>query len=292
MTTLDLPVTHAAERLPAWTEFSAPCSFLGLSGPYLSADLAARAVPHLRRQFGIVTIVVTAFMLGLGLGSLAGGWLSRRGGISLLPLLAAIEITTAAFGIVSLSVFETVGALVANWPLPAVAAVNLLLVIVPTLLMGATLPILVSHLVRRSGQVGNAVGLLYYVNTLGAGAACLVCCIVLFPLLGMHGAVYTAVSLNVAVAAGAMAAHVLHPDQPRPVPALTVNGTREAIVGMGPVLLLAALGGFISLSYKYSCSELSPMHPDRARPHLQSRWRAFWSALRAGREARPPHAKG
>ena len=33
------------------------------------------------------------------------------------------------------------------------------------------------------------------------------------------------------------------------------------------------------------------MHPDRARPHLQSRWRAFWSALRAGREARPPHAK-
>ena len=36
-------------------------------------------------------------------------------------------------------------------PLAAMAAINLLLVIVPTLLMGATLPILVSHLVHRSG---------------------------------------------------------------------------------------------------------------------------------------------
>ena len=33
-----------------------------------------------------VTIVVTAFMLGLGLGSLAGGWLSDRRGISALAL--------------------------------------------------------------------------------------------------------------------------------------------------------------------------------------------------------------
>ena len=37
------------------------------------------------RIFGVniesVTIVVTAFMLGLGLGSLAGGWLSKRRGI-------------------------------------------------------------------------------------------------------------------------------------------------------------------------------------------------------------------
>ncbi|WP_210184219.1 fused MFS/spermidine synthase [Bradyrhizobium macuxiense] len=34
--------------------------------------------------------------------------------------------------------------------------------------MGATLPILVSYLVRRSGRIAHSVGLLYYVNTLGA----------------------------------------------------------------------------------------------------------------------------
>src|SRR6266513_941714 len=48
-----------------------------------------------------VTIIVTTFMLGLGIGSLAGGWLSQRRRIALLPLLAAIELATAAFGIVS-----------------------------------------------------------------------------------------------------------------------------------------------------------------------------------------------
>ena len=87
------------------------------------------------------------------------------------------------------------------------AAVNLALVIVPTLLMGATLPVLVGHLVRRTGNVGSAVGLLYYVNTLGAGAACLVCTLLLFPFLGMQGALLVAVALNAAVAIGALVAH-------------------------------------------------------------------------------------
>ena len=67
---------------------------LGLSG----ADLSAHLASALFRIFGVniesVTIVVTAFMLGLGLGSLVGGWLSKRRGIPLLPLLAAIELMT------------------------------------------------------------------------------------------------------------------------------------------------------------------------------------------------------
>src|SRR6516165_10698086 len=61
------------------------------------------------RIFGVniesVTIVVTAFMLGLGLGSLAGGWLSKRRSFPLLPLLAVIELLTAAFGLASLNIF-------------------------------------------------------------------------------------------------------------------------------------------------------------------------------------------
>jgi spermidine synthase len=251
MTTLDLPAVHAADRLSAGTKVL--CALFFFSGfPALIYQLTWQR--ELFRIFGVnsesVTIVVTAFMLGLGLGSLAGGWLSKRRGISLLPLLAAIEITTAAFGIVSLGVFEQVGTLIVNWPLPAMAAVNLLLVIVPTLLMGATLPILVSHLVRRSGQVGNAVGLLYYVNTLGAAAACVICGVLLFPFVGMQGSVLAAVGLNVAVAIGAMAAHALQSDQSGDAAAMPASGAGAAITGMRPVLLLAALGGLISLSYE------------------------------------------
>src|SRR5690349_8532116 len=150
-----------------------------------------------------VTIVVTAFMLGLGFGSLAGGWLSKPRGIPLLPLLAAIETLTAAFGLVSLPLIRKVGDIAIGLSLPATAIASLALVVAPTLLMGATLPLLVGHLARRSGNTGSAVGLFYYVNTLGAGAACFVCALLLFPLLGMIGSIYVAAGINAAVALGA-----------------------------------------------------------------------------------------
>ncbi|SPK73241.1 putative Spermidine synthase (Putrescine aminopropyltransferase) [Cupriavidus taiwanensis] len=198
-----------------------------------------------------VTVVVTAFMLGLGLGSLAGGLLSRRRGLALLPLLAAIELLTGAFGLVSLGIFDRVGTLALGLPLGMTAAMTLALVLVPTLLMGATLPVLVGHLAPRSGNVGNAVGLLYYVNTLGAGAACLVCAVVLFPFLGMQGAVYVAVALNVVVAFGALLMHwregkALHVGRERAAALSTTAPALRFFV----VLTLACIGGAISLSYE------------------------------------------
>src|ERR1700688_2206975 len=99
MTTLDLPVVRTDAQLPTWTKIL--CALFFFSGfPALIYQLTWQR--ELFRIFGVnsesVTIVVTAFMLGLGLGSLAGGWLSKRQGISLLPLLAAIELITGTFG--------------------------------------------------------------------------------------------------------------------------------------------------------------------------------------------------
>src|SRR6476660_1879954 len=251
MTTVDLPALDARQSLPTWVRIL--CVLFFFSGfPALIYQLTWQR--ELFRIFGVniesVTIVVTAFMLGLGIGSLAGGWISKKSGIKLLPLLAAIEIATATFGIVSLSAFELVGDLVVNWPLPAVAAVNLLVVIIPTVLMGATLPILVSHLVQRSRQVGGAVGLLYYVNTLGAGTACLVCCTAIFPFLGMHGAIFIAVAINVAVAIAALAANYVTVSQGHSIGSVATHSAKASILSMRFVVLLAALGGFISLSYE------------------------------------------
>jgi spermidine synthase len=208
------------------------------------------------RIFGVnaesVTIVVAAFMLGLGLGSLAGGWLSRRRGIPLLPLLAGIELLTGLFGLVSLEIFDFVGELTIGVPLVATAAVSLALVAIPTLLMGATLPVLVGHLVRRSGSVGGAVGLLYYVNTLGAGASCLACATVIFPFLGMQSAVYAAAAMNGAVALGAVVAYLRDRHEPTAATANapTPDAARRPVLGLGPVLALAGIGGFVSLSYE------------------------------------------
>src|ERR1700745_1209917 len=110
MTTLDLPVTDTiTARHAPWTKTL--CVLFFFSGfPALIYQLTWQRA--LFRIFGVniesVTIVVAAFMLGLGVGRLAGGWVSQRRALPLLPLLAAIELMTGAFGFVSLAVFDRV----------------------------------------------------------------------------------------------------------------------------------------------------------------------------------------
>ena len=199
-----------------------------------------------------VTIVVTAFMLGLGLGSLAGGWLSKLRRVEPLPLLAVIEFSIGAFGFVSLTLFDKVGEFTSGLSLPETAAVALALVFVPTLLMGATLPVLVNHLVRSSGNIGSAVGLLYYVNTLGAGAACLACAVLLFPFLGMSGSIHVACAMNGAVALGALAAHWRGRGRTESTASSTAAllAVQRPALSLATVSALAAAGGFVSLSYE------------------------------------------
>src|SRR5437588_11451102 len=108
MTTLDIAAgddNTRSERLARWTRVV--CVLFFFSGfPALIYQLIWQRA--LFRIFGVniesVTIVVTAFMLGLGIGSLAGGWLSNRSRIALLPLLAVIAAATGAFGLVSLAI--------------------------------------------------------------------------------------------------------------------------------------------------------------------------------------------
>jgi len=142
-----------------------------------------------------VTIVVTAFLLGLGFGSLLGGELSRR--FPPLPLFAGFELLIGAFGFWSLDLFAAVGRATLGASHLATGALALALVLVPTTLMGATLPLLVADASRRSGNVGRSVGALYFVNTLGAALACFAAVLLLLPSLGMRAATRLAAGLNV-----------------------------------------------------------------------------------------------
>ncbi len=195
-----------------------------------------------------VTVVVTAFMLGLGIGSLAGGVLSRLR-LPLLFVFAVIELGIAVFGYFSLNLFEAVGRATLLAPAAATALVTFLLVLLPTLLMGATLPILTAHLVSRTQNVGRSVGLLYFVNTLGSAIACFCVALFLMRWLGMHGAVSAAVLINLAVAASALVLDL----RVRRVP--TAEAAMQADVSSQPTrfraaLVLVGLTGFIALSYE------------------------------------------
>lgn len=209
--------------------------------------------------FGInveaTTVVVSGFLLGLGLGSLIGGRLSRIRSVHLLALFGLIEISIGLFGGASLHIFRWVGVQTLGLPAIGIAAASIALLLVPTLLMGATLPILGHYLVQRARNVGQSIGLLYYVNTLGSAAACFVSALWLMKAMGMQGAVNVAAAINILV--GACALHQAYlgrtedglpiPDERIPAARTSDNDSRARIL---PVLILAALTGYISLSYE------------------------------------------
>jgi predicted membrane-bound spermidine synthase len=198
-----------------------------------------------------VAVVVSAFMLGLGLGSLLGGRLSVRYPRHGILLFGACEIGVAAFGILSLKIFHWAASFTAGSGLLSVIVFSLLLLLLPTMLMGATLPFLVEHLVRRSGRVGRSVSRLYFVNTLGSAAACYLCARFLLRDFGLSGSVKIAAAMNVIVgftaflygkSRRATTAQIAIDPQAR-------TGFTPA-VSLGMAMFLAALSGCISLGFE------------------------------------------
>ena len=209
--------------------------------------------------FGInveaVTVVVTGFLLGLGFGSLSGGWLSRTTTIPLLALFGLIEIVIGAFGAISLPVFQWAGARTLHLPATTVTAVTLALVIIPASLMGATLPILTQYFVQRAMNVGRSVGLLYSTNTLGSAVACFVSAFGLAHLLGMQNSILVAAAINVLVGAASLSLAYWRRGQSHAAPTYSVY---EVPCAFSPdrkskilfACVVSMLAGYVSLSYE------------------------------------------
>ncbi|HEX5385068.1 MAG TPA: hypothetical protein VFW66_00025 [Gemmatimonadales bacterium] len=147
-----------------------------------------------------VALIVTLFILGLGLGSLAGGYASRVTTRSLIGWFAAIELGTGLYGLASLPLFHLVGRLTLDMSPVGTGLMVALIVLPPTMAMGATLPLLVADAVGRNSGVGEAVGLLYFVNTIGSATAAFAAGLTLMRALGQSGVVLLAALCNLAVA--------------------------------------------------------------------------------------------
>jgi len=146
-----------------------------------------------------VAAVVSAFMIGLGLGSLLGGWLSARYQSAAIFIFALAELGTAAFGLLSLRIFHWAALHTAGAPLGYVVPLSLGLLLLPTMCMGATLPLLTDYMVRGFFPVGYSVGVLYFANTFGSAVACYFCGTFLLRDLGQSGAVRIAAVMNLLV---------------------------------------------------------------------------------------------
>lgn len=170
-------------------------------------------VRQLTLVFGVtvfaVSAVLGAFMAGLALGSVAFGRLADARPQQALAVYGVIELGIAAYALCLPVLIEGVTPLYAwlraemgaeFWGLSAFKLVAMFVVLLPaTVLMGATYPVMVRHLVREEGAAGRGVGLLYGVNTVGAVVGCFLASFVLIGAFGVRHTLHIAVALNAAV---------------------------------------------------------------------------------------------
>ena len=180
--------------------------------------------------------VWASFMAGLAIGSIIAG---RVGDRVRRPLVwfGAAEAAIGVTAFLSPAALEALQALYARlYPsLPhdlasitfARFAITFAVLLVPTALMGASLPLVVKSSVVRNDRLGPRVGLLYGTNTAGAIAGTLVAGLYLIPAFGIARSFAAAAATNLIVGIAAASAGL-------------AAGRREAAAGPGQRLVDSA----------------------------------------------------
>ena len=145
-----------------------------------------------------VTIVVSTFMLGLGLGALVGGRLADAVPHRILLIFCLFEAGIGAFGLASADLILAMSQAFAGMSRTAAAFLSFSILLFPTICMGATLPMLVADAFRESRNVGVSTGTLYFINTIGASAGACAVGFVLFHWIDIRQTVMAAAALNLA----------------------------------------------------------------------------------------------
>lgn len=129
------------------------------------------------------------------------------------------------------------------------------ILLIPTALMGATLPLLTRHAVRDDKQVGSRGGLLYATNTGGAVLGTIVAAFVLIPRIGLAQTMWVGVAINglVFLVAALLARRTSASPPEAPVAARERSATVDDTVLRGRrewLLLLIAASGAVSFTYE------------------------------------------
>jgi spermidine synthase len=197
------------------------------------------------------TITVATFMLGLGIGSLLGGHLAdrvRRPSV----YYAACEALLALFGALSLTGFRWVGESLGGSSLMVVAPVSFALLLLPTTLMGMTLPLMCQSLRASDASIGEHFSKLYAVNTFGAAVGALLSAYLLIGYVGLDGTVLVAAAVNFVLSIAALTllqrpAEGLHPAASARAGEQTTADT-PALLRL--VIACSFLSGLVALGYQ------------------------------------------
>ena len=203
-----------------------------------------------------VTIVVAAFMAGMGVGSLAGGVLADRlDGRARLRMFAACELAIAVFALGSATfyydwLYTRLGARDLSWL--ALGVLSFLATLWPTFFMGMSLPLAARAMTDDARQPARWVPLLYGWNTLGAAVGSIVAVVVLFRMMDFESSLRVGAGLSIACGAVAL---LMASRLPRTPAGTAIVGEAAVVTPAGGAwarlrgpILLYGLSGFIALS--------------------------------------------
>lgn len=193
-------------------------------------------------------LVVGAFLLGLGIGSLAAGLyadrLSRR---AALIAFAVCEVGIAIFAVFSPWLYYDV---IYRELLPLAESRAVIFAIVfagllwPTFLMGCSLPFLSKAIVSQIAGSARLIGWLYGLNTLGAGVGAFIGGWYLIGTVGFDKAVHVGAAINLIVAVGGLLlARGLDLQGGAPARKIGGSGTADGVVWRWSLLVF--ISGFL-----------------------------------------------
>jgi spermidine synthase len=213
-----------------------------------------------------IATVLSAFMAGLAIGSYWFGKIADRGKNDFL-LYGLLEAGVGVYGFLvpwlfagAQKVYGPIFGLNQTYPFLfnlVLFFLSFVLLVFPTLLMGATLPVLSRFFVRSFADFGRRIGDLYATNTLGAVIGCAGAGFYLIPTLGMRTTVFVAAGANMIIALVILAVDRLRDRAPLEfveepaVPEENARAERGSSSMLAWVLLTSfALSGFASLVYE------------------------------------------
>ena len=194
------------------------------------------------------SLVVGAFLLGLGIGSLAAGLyadrLSRR---AALLAFAICEVGIAVFAVLSPWLYYDV---IYRGLLPLAESRGVIFAVVfagllwPTFLMGCSLPFLSKAIVSQIAGSAQLIGWLYGLNTLGAGIGAFFGGWYLIGTVGFDKAVHLGALINLIVAGGGLLlARGLDMDTNRTATKASISDTADGVVWRWSLLVF--ISGFL-----------------------------------------------
>lgn len=147
-----------------------------------------------------ITLIISVFMMGLGIGAFFGGRIADKFSQQIILIFCLVELFIGIFGLVSYYLILSLQSVLIHASLLVLSVSTFLLLLLPTFLMGLTLPLLTGYFNQFIDNIGQSIGTLYFYNTLGAAMGTLATGFILFNYLTLSQTIQLAAVFNIAIA--------------------------------------------------------------------------------------------